>query len=256
MLEMRFFDHCAQLMERIRKTEMDGMRKAAEMIAQAVSRSRSFVIHDRGHLIGGELLGRAGGPVFVRRLDVAVPEALLLHPDTGLRQASRERLTGEARAQRRRTFEREYIDYLFDVNGLSEGDVLLLNSNSGYGYTASVVAETAKRKGMGLIVISSRATAEAVTPEGEGKKLCEYADVLLDNHAPFGDAVFEAEGMDEKVWPASGLGAAFLAWPIVLMAMERLAAMGVRPSVYRSINIPGGAEQYKAVVQRYESEGY
>ncbi|MDL2294265.1 sugar isomerase domain-containing protein [Ruminococcaceae bacterium OttesenSCG-928-D13] len=256
MIESGFFDHCEKLMQEIRDQEIDKIHQAAEMVAEAVAASKTFIIHDRGHLIGGELLGRAGGPAFVRRLDMALPDPGLIHPDTGVRPKCRDGLTGEARLARMRRFEMEYTDYLFDMNGLGAGDVLLLNSNSGFGFSATAIAHTAKAKGLKLIVISSKATAEAITPEGGDKKLADYADLLFDNHAPYGDAVFEVAGLGEKLWPASGLGAAYIAWPIVLCAVEKLLERGVEPTILRSLNIPGGVEQNVRARERYEGLGY
>lgn len=256
MIEQKFFEYCRTLMDEIQAQEMGKVDEAAQMIAEAVAQSHTFILHDRGHLIGGELLARAGGAAFVRRLDVVLPDPVLRNPHTGTRAASQQKLSGEALTARKRAFELEYLDYLFDVNGLGEGDVLLLNSNSGYGFSSVAIAQTAKKKGMKLIVMSSRATSEAVTPEGGERKLAEYADLLLNNHAPYGDAVFELEGLEEKLWPASGMGAAFLGWSIVLLTVEKLLAMGVSPTIFRSANIPGGVEQNTKVVERYEEKGY
>jgi uncharacterized phosphosugar-binding protein len=103
--------------------------------------------------------------------------------------------------------------------------------------------------------MSSKETSESVTPEGGEKKLAEYADILLNNHAPYGDAVFEVDGLNEKFWPASGMGAVFIAWPLVLMTVEKLLARGVSPTIFRSVNIPGGAEQNTWAINRYEEQG-
>ncbi|MDR1025033.1 MAG: sugar isomerase domain-containing protein [Treponema sp.] len=256
MLVDGFYDYCRKLLDDIQRDEAANLEKAAEMIAQAVAKGHNFFIHDRGHCIGGELLARAGGAVFVRRLDVAIPDPSLLAPHTGSRKASRDKLSGDALVQRKRKFETEYVDYVFDINGLAEGDVLFLNSNSGFGFAATNVAAAAKRKGLKLIVMSSGQTSRAVTPEGGDKKLAEYADILFDNHAPYGDAVYEVKGLEEKLWPASGMGAAFIAWPLILRTIEKLLEKGVNPSVFRSANIPGGPDQNVAVSKHYEEFGY
>lgn len=256
MFAEKFYSYCETLMQEIRRDETETMEKAATMIAEAVAASRNFFIHDRGHLIGGELLARAGGAAFVRKLEIAIPDPSLLAPHTGTRAASRSKLSGSALTKRKRAFELEYTRYAFDINGVGEGDVLLLNSNSGYGFSAVTIAQVAKEKGVQLIVMSSKATSDAITPEGGEKKLAEYADLLFDNHAPYGDAVFDIEGLDEKLWPASGMGAVFIAWPLVIMTVEKLIAMGVQPTVFRSANVPGGAEQNQKVVERYEALGY
>jgi uncharacterized phosphosugar-binding protein len=257
MLVDQFYSYCQKLMEDIMRDERATIEKAADMIADAVAAGHNFFIHDRGHLIGGELLSRAGGANFVRRLDVLLPDPTLTNPHTGSRPKSREKLSGDALTQRKRKFEAEFVDYLFDANGLAEGDVLFLNSNSGYGFSGNNIAATAKRKGIKLIVMSSKATSQAVTPEAGGeKKLAEYADILFDNHAPYGDAVFEVSGLDEKIWPASGMGAAYITWPLILRTVEKLLERGVKPSIFRSANIPGGPDQNSAIAKHYEEFGY
>jgi uncharacterized phosphosugar-binding protein len=254
MLVDGFYTYCRKLLDEIQRDEAANLEKAAEIIAEAVAGGRNFFIHDRGHCIGGELLARAGGAVFVRRLDIVIPDPALQNPHTGSRKASRDKLSGDALLRRKRQFETEYVDYVLDINGLTQGDVLFLNSNSGFGFAATNVAAAAKRKGLKLLVMSSKATSAAVTPEGGDKKLAEYADVLFDNHAPYGDAVFDI-GLEEKVWPASGMGAAFVAWPLILRAVEKLRERGVDPAIFRSANIPGGPDQNAAVSKRYEDRG-
>ncbi|MDR2618520.1 MAG: sugar isomerase domain-containing protein [Treponema sp.] len=255
MLVDNFYDYCRKLLDDIQKDEGANLEKAAEMIAVTVAGGHNFFIHDRGHCIGGELLARAGGAVFVRRLDIVIPDPSLLAPHTGSRKLSREKLSGDALVQRKRKFEAEYVDYLLDINGLAAGDVLFLNSNSGFGFAATNVAAAAKRKGLKLIIMSSKQTSMSVTPEGGDKRLAEYADILFDNHAPYGDAVFDI-GLEEKVWPASGMGAAFIAWPLILRTIEKLRERGVDPSIFRSANIPGGPDQNTAVAKHYEDFGY
>lgn len=256
MLEQKYFDYCKEMIEKIRRDEAAELERASEAIAKTVAAGGNFMVHDRGHLLGHELIFRAGGLAFVRRLELDIPVPYLTHPQIGVRPASRAKLGGEALAGRKHGFDLDYLEYLFDLNGLGEGDVLLLNTNSGYGFTAVAVAQTAKKKGMQLIVMSSRETADAITPEAGGKKVADYADFLFDNHAPYGDAVFELEGLSERLWPASGLGAAFVAWALILMVTEKLVAMGITPSVYRSANIPGGPEQNEKAVKQYEEKGY
>jgi len=73
---------------------------------------------------------------------------------------------------------------------------------------------------------------------------------------PYGDAMFETEGVSEKVFPASGLSAAAIGWAMVLEAIEKIVEKGISPSVFRSNNIPGGPEQNRDVFARYADLGY
>jgi uncharacterized phosphosugar-binding protein len=83
--------------------------------------------------------------------------------------------------------------------------------------------------------------------------LAEYPDFTI---APYGDAVINLEGLGEKFWPASGMGAVFVAWPLIMMTVEKLIERGIYPNVLRSLNIPGGSEENTQAVKRYEELGY
>lgn len=255
MLTNDFFTHCLDMIHVIQKEDLGKIDEAATMIADTVAQGHSFYIHDRGHLIGGELLARAGGPSFVRRLDFNAPDPLLTDAYSGSSAYQRDKLDEKIRKELSQDFMRHFIAHVLDMNGIGAGDLILLNSNSGYGFPATDIAAIAKDRGVKLIVMSSKATADAITPETGGKKLSEYADILFDNHAPYGDAVFDLEGVDEKVWPASGMGAVFIAWPMILKSIELLVKRGVSPTIYRSVNIPGGREQVEAAKEKYQKTG-
>ena len=74
--------------------------------------------------------------------------------------------------------------------------------------------------------------------------------MVLDNHAPYGDAMLEVEGLDYPVCPASGLGAVAVLWAVVAGIIENMLAQGLKPTVFPSINRPDG----KTLVSQVETE--
>ena len=76
------------------------------------------------------------------------------------------------------------------------------------------------------------------------------ADLVLDNHAPYGDAMLEVPGLDYPVCPASGLGAATIMWAVVAGIIEEMLARGLKPTVFPSVNRPDG----RALVSQVEAE--
>jgi uncharacterized phosphosugar-binding protein len=256
MIKDRLFQSIEELMETLRTQESKNITAAATLIATAVSRAKSVVLYDRGHLIGGELLGRAGGPVFMRRLDYALPDPALRSTNQGIRPARLLKFAGREKDLATYAYEDSYTDYLIKTNDLGEGDVLIINSVSGRGHSATSIARAAQANGVSLIIMTSLTAAALIAPEGGGKRLIDYADILIDNHAPFGDAMFELEGVDEKVCPASGFSAAFIGWTLVVEAIELAIGLGVSPTILRSNNIPGGPEQNAAAFARYIELGY
>ncbi len=83
-----------------------------------------------------------------------------------------------------------------------------------------------------------------------GTKLVDHADVVLDNGAPYGDAVLDLPG-GGKVCAVSSITAALLAQMLGAEIIRRLIAAGETPPVYLSANIPGGDEHNTALEQRY-----
>jgi uncharacterized phosphosugar-binding protein len=256
MIKDRLLPAIVELMEILQTQESKSITAAATLIATAVSQSRSVVLYDRGHLIGGELLGRAGGPVFMRRLDYALPDPALRTLQTGIRQTRLMSFAGREKDLATFAFEDSYTDFLVKTNDLGKGDVMIINSVSGRGHSATSVAKAAKTNGVSLIIITSSTAAARIAPEGGGKRLIDYADILIDNHVPFGDAMFELEGVEEKVCPASGFSAAYIGWAMVVESIELAVGMGVSPTILRSNNIPGGPEQNAAAFARYGELGY
>jgi uncharacterized phosphosugar-binding protein len=56
--------------------------------------------------------------------------------------------------------------------------------------------------------------------------------------------------------PSSGVLAAIMLWAVSAGIIERMVAAGVVPTIYRSVNLPGGVDSVKAVDQQYIERGY
>src|SRR3954468_7339268 len=81
-------------------------------------------------------------------------------------------------------------------------DVLIVISTSGIREVIIEMAEGAKRRGLKVIGVVSRAHCEQAKPaHTSGKKLTDVADVTLDNGAPVGDSILKIEGCKNKTGP-------------------------------------------------------
>ena len=89
-----------------------------------------------------------------------------------------------------------------------------------------------------------------------GKRLYEVVDLALDNHAPYGDAMLEVEGLDYDICPASGMGAATIMWAIMAGLVEEMLARGLKPSIYPSVNRPDGWDVLNQVYAEALQKGY
>src|SRR6266540_1707643 len=90
-------------------------------------------------------------------------------------------------------------------------DVLIVISTSGIREVIIEMAEGAKRRGLAVVGVVSRAHCEQATPaHPSGQKLLDVADVILDNGAPVGDSLLSLEGSAGKTGPFSTLGGAMV----------------------------------------------
>src|SRR3989442_1117913 len=78
-------------------------------------------------------------------------------------------------------------------------DVMIVISTSGIREVIVEMAEAARRRGLPVIAVISRAHCEQATPaHPSGKKLLDVADIVLDNGAPVGDTLLSLDSSKEK----------------------------------------------------------
>jgi uncharacterized phosphosugar-binding protein len=216
------------------------VEEAADLIVASLRADGVLQAFGSGHseALAMELAGRAGGLVPTNRIslrDVVVfggesPDVLssgVLERDPDI-------------AQR-----------LYDLAHPQASDVFVIASNSGVNGSIVEMARIVKERGHALIAITSvTQTADLRSRHPSGTKLADHADVLLDNGAPYGDAVLDLPG-GGKVCAVSSITAALLAQMLTAEVVRRLVAAGETPPVYLSANIPGGDEHNHALEQRY-----
>jgi len=151
----------------------------------------------------------------------------------------------------------KYIEHVFESNQLRAGDVLFVGSVSGKTPNVIELALQAKAHGLTVIGLTSIAYSSRLDPmHPSGKRLYEVADLVLDNHAPYGDAMLEVEGVDYAICPASGMGAAAIMWAIMAGLVEEMLARGLKPSVYPSVNRPDGWDLLNQIYADALQKGY
>lgn len=215
------------------------IQKAAELCADTLARGGVIHVFDSGHLVSHELINRAGGLVAFSRLAFSLD----------VTNPVKTRSAREPDAGNPLTY--GYIEHIFDTDQLRPGDVLFVGSVSGK--AANVVELALQARAHGLTVIA--VTAMAYSPKLEsqhpsGKHLFEAADLVLDNYAPYGDAMLSVDGLDYPLCPASGIGAVVTLWAVVAGLVEAMLERGLKPTVFPSVNRPNG----KALVRQVEAE--
>jgi uncharacterized phosphosugar-binding protein len=242
MLIQRYFQ---ALQERIAAIAADPgpIEAAARMCADSLANGGAVHIFDSGHLVSYELINRAGGPVAFSRLGFSLPVDDLV----------KTRPAGEAAP----TLSYGYIAHVFETSQLRPGDVLFVGSVSGK--TANVIELALQGKAHGLKVITMTAMAyspKLASEHPSGKHLYEVGDLVLDNHAPYGDAMLEVEGLEYPICPASGIGAVVVLWGVVAGMVEEMLARGLKPTMYPSVNRPNGKALVAAADAEAMKKGY
>ncbi|MBO4392341.1 MAG: sugar isomerase domain-containing protein [Clostridia bacterium] len=238
-----FYEAVDALQKKIRDTQEKSISAAAEAIADCISSGGQVHIFDSGHIINNELITRAGGFAFIKRFNYT--------------------LNVESNKRARTTESEIKLDPLaearvaFAKSSVRKGDVFILGSVSGKSARVVDIALCAKEAGCTLISVTSvEYSSQLKSDHPSGKRLFELGDIVLDNCAPAGDAMIEVKGIEHKCFPASGLAAAYMLWAVCADAAEKLLAKGISPSVYKSVNFPGGPEEVKRIDERYAELGY
>jgi uncharacterized phosphosugar-binding protein len=238
-LARTYLDTAIELLTRIREEEDAALDKGAQLIAEAIiDRKRIFAFGcTHSALPVQDLVYRAGGLMLVNPIFGPGITALDVRPPT--LTSDMEKLPGYAKA-------------LLDNTPAEPGDVLIVVSVSGRNAVPIEMAQLAAERGLRVIGVTSRAYSESVTSRhASGKKMHDFAEIVLDNKVPAGDAVLEHDGVPQRFCPASGVTSTALLHALVAAAIEHLLSMGVTPPVYLAANVDGGAEYNAALLTEH-----
>lgn len=226
------------LLEKIKDKEMERILKASEIMSQAVLDGKWIHVFGTGHshMMADEVSGRAGGLApFNAMVD------LTLSGYSGMIKSSLlEKLDGVGKI-------------VLDCEQVRKGDIMIVVSNSGVNAAPIEVAIESKKRGLKVIAVTSVAHSKSVPPRNSaGKKLCEVADVVLDNCGEPGDALVKLEGMEQRVGPTSTVTGAAILNAIVAQTAQLLIKKGAKPPVWASGNIPGSEAGNLTLMQKYK----
>lgn len=221
-------------------TQRENIAAAAALVADALAADGVVQAFGTGHsqALSMEIAGRAGGLVPTNML--AIRDIVIYGGD---RAADVDRLVERDPAVAHRIYE------LAEVH---PEDVFVIGSNSGGNGSIVEMAQLVRDRGHKLIAVTSLQHSRTITSRHpSGKRLFELADVVIDNCAPYGDALLPLpEG--GSVCAVSSITSALAAQMMLAEVMARQLAAGVTPQVYISANVPGGDEHNDALEARYE----
>ena len=210
---------------KIRETQSEKLDMAGRMIAKAHLNGHKFFVTGSGHShnVAEEFYGRAGGlafPIPIMTTELTLEE----HPT---KSSYIERLPG-------------YASILAELYGVSEGDIVLITSNSGRNAYPVEMALCARERGAKVIAITSiNHSSKVDSRHSSGKKLMDLADIVLDNCGAEGDSSLKMDGMKTSICPTSSMANAFLVQSMVAACCDEMLKNGVEPPVFISLNSDG-----------------
>jgi uncharacterized phosphosugar-binding protein len=216
------------------------VQDAADLMVASLRAGGVVQAFGSGHseALAMEIAGRAGGLVPTNRIALRDVVGLGGDPPSVLENSKLERDPGVAAR-------------LYALTAPSPEDVFVIASNSGINGATVELARIAKGKGHPVVAITSYAhSTRADSRHPSGAKLMDHADVVLDNGAPYGDAVLDLPA-GGKACAVSSITAALLAQLLHAEVIRRMLATGEKPPVYLSSNTPGADEHNTELEQRY-----
>jgi uncharacterized phosphosugar-binding protein len=236
VLAQRYFEEGFALLKQLQEEQLPQIEAAAEQIATAVADGHTFYAWGGPHssLPVQDIFWRAGGSLLV---NAVITPGLSLEDGPIRITSAVERAEGLGKA-------------FFDEISAEPGDVILLVSTSGRNAFPIEMAVAAKEAGLKVVALTSMAYTGAVeSRHSSGKKMYEYADVILDNLTIPGDARIVDDQLPAPVGPTSGWVGCFILQALMVEVSERLAAKGVEPPIYLAYNTEG-REDYRARIEQ------
>lgn len=232
----QYADELVAIMQLAFELERDAMDRGARLLADRFSAGGLLYIFGSGHshMFAEEAFYRAGGPIQV------VP---ILHPPYMLHE-------GAVRSTELEREDGHGAEILSAYDLEPEADVLLVVSNSGANALPLEIARLGLDAGVPLLAITSVAYSQSI--DRAGPRLCDLADITIDNHCPPGDALVGlAGGGGLRAGPGSSVVGLALLNRLLVSASDLIAAGGGHPAVLHSANLPGAIEHNLALVDRY-----
>lgn len=233
----KYYQHATALLAKTFEDEEQNILDAAQLLTDSCLQGGRIYVFGSGHshIMAEEVYGRAGGLALIKAI---LPQELMVI-DFPTKSTGIERLSG-------------YSQSLIELYKLDEKDTIVIISNSGRNAVPVEMAQAARDKGAKVIALTSLAHSKATTSRApSGKRLFELADVVIDNHAPKGDAILEVEGCNTPTGPVSDFLGIFIMDAMMTQVIEDIAKTGIQPPVFVSSNVDGGDETNRHLYDTY-----
>jgi uncharacterized phosphosugar-binding protein len=227
----KYFNIMNDVVKKAEETQEGNILKAADILTECTKKNGII------HLFGCGHSGLVTEDVFWRAATLANVHAIFEGSVAGINEVTKtshlERVEGLG-------------GIMVDYQRIAPPDTMICISNSGNNAVTIDVAIAAKKRGVPVIVLTNVEYSDYLTTHhSSGKKLKDYADVVVDNCSLIGDAAVKMEGLPVKVGVTSTIPAVFLLNAILTQACENLLEQGLTPDVYYNGHLAREMEDVK-----------
>lgn len=243
----KYLEHCTAIIEKVRN-QQEKIQTAAKWFATSILNGRVVHCFGSGHsrMMVEEMWPRYGSfPGFNPIVELSLTNHNNVIGANGQRQAMYlENVPGLA--------ERILRNF-----GLSEEDCALIISSSGCNIVPIEMAELFQQKKIKVVAIITKEHAEkSKSKRTDGKKLSDFADIIIDTGAPAGDAMIYIDGLETPVSPGSTVGGVMIINTIKAELAKLLTEAGQPPKVLTAACIVGNEKALALFEAAYDEHAH
>jgi uncharacterized phosphosugar-binding protein len=241
-----YLGKCEQLIKAVRAQE-EKIQKAAEWFSKSILAGRVVHVFGTGHsrIMVEELWPRYGSfPGFNPIVELSLTYHNNVVGPNGQRQAMfLENAEGLA--------ERILRNF-----GLDKRDTALVISSSGCNNVPIEMAMLFQQRGIKVVaLVTMNHLEKSASKRADGKKLTDFADLVLDTGAPVGDSMVKLDGLDTPVSPGSSVGGVLIINSLKAEVARLLTAAGHPPKVLTAPALVGKEKAAELFEAAYDEHG-
>ena len=139
----------------------------------------------------------------------------------------------------------------------SPEDCAVVVSSSGCNVVPIEMAELFQQRKIKVVaIITKEHSLKSKSKRADGKKLSDFADLILDTGAPAGDAMVEIDGLDTPVAPGSTVGGVLLVNAIKAELARLLTEAGQPPKVLTAAVVAGEKRAAELFESAYDEHAH
>lgn len=213
-----YFEIMKEVVEKAESSQEENLLRAADLLSECTKNGGMI------HLFGCGHSGLVTEDVFWRAATLANVHAIFEGAVAGINE-----MTKSSHMEKVEGLGEVIVDY----QRIAPPDTMICISNSGNNAVSIEVAIAARKRGIPVIVFTNVEYSDFLsTHHSSGKKLKDFADVVIDNCSLIGDAAVQLEGLPIKVGATSTIPCVFLLNSLLVQACDNLLKQGITPDVY------------------------